>query len=458
MINFGFDVGGGVRQNNNKQTSRILPRVIMARMRIRFYLFCAGMALVLSPLFVFAQNVEERRAQLEKDLAALEMQIAQQQDILNARARESVTLERDVAILNATIEKAKLSIRARSLEIERLLKESGEKQVVIEKLGAKIIREKESIGELIRKTDKVDSFSLPEIMFGDKNLSEFFQDVEEYQVIKGALRDSYKVLDTDKKETEAQRETLDTKRTEETQLRKIQELEKRKIETQEAEKKRILKISKGIEAEYQKIIKVKQLTAAQIRAELFTLRGSAAIPFGKALEYATAAGKRTGVRPAFLLGIIAEESNLGENVGKGNWRIDMKAPRDTEPFLDITKRLGLDPDRMPVSKKPWYGFGGAMGPAQFIPSTWVLYEERIAKATLHNPPNPWEPYDAFMASALLLMDNGADKGTLVAERLAALRYLAGWASANKKAYAFYGDDVMELAEKYQQQINILNNQ
>lgn len=428
-------------------------------MRIRISPSCIiGVALILSPLFVFAQNVEERRAQLEKELATLEAQIAEQQDILNARARESVTLERDIAILNATIEKAKLSIRARSLEIERLLKESGEKQVVIEKLGAKITREKESIGELIRKTDKVDSFSLPEIMFGDKNLSEFFQDVEEYQVIKGALRDSYKVLDTDKKETEAQRETLDTKRTEETQLRKIQELEKRKIETQEAEKKRILKISKGIEAEYQKIIKVKQLSAAQIRAELFTLRGSAAIPFGKALEYATVAGKKTGVRPAFLLGIIAEESNLGENVGTGNWRVDMKAPRDTEPFLDITKRLGLDPDRMPVSKKAWYGYGGAMGPAQFIPSTWVLYEERIAKATGHNPPNPWEPYDAFMASALLLMDNGADKGTPAAERLAALRYLAGWANANKKAYAFYGDDVMELAEKYQQQINILNNQ
>lgn len=412
---------------------------------------------MLSPFFVLAQNVEERRAQLEKELAAVEAQIAEQQDILNARARESVTLERDIAILNATIEKARLSIKARSLEIERLGRESGAKQAVIVKLGAKIERQKESIGELIRKTNRADSFSLPEIVFGDKNLSDFFQDVEEYQTIKAALRDSYTELASDKRETETERETLDIKRTEEVALRKLQELEKRKIETQEAEKKRILKISKGIEAEYQKIIKIKQLSAAQIRAELFTLRGSAAIPFGRALEYATLAGKKTGVRPAFLLGVIAEESNLGENVGTGNWRVDMKAPRDTEPFLDITRRLGVNPDNMPVSKKPWYGYGGAMGPAQFIPSTWVLYEERIARATGHNPPNPWDPSDAFMASALLLADNGADNGTYAAERLAALRYLAGWANANKKAYAFYGDDVMELAEKYQRQIDILSN-
>ncbi len=411
--------------------------------------------LLIVPLVTVAQAVEERRAQLERDLAALEAQIAEQQAILNARARESVSLERDIAILNATIEKAKLSLRARNLAIERLAKESGEKQVVIGKLEDKISREKESLSELIRKADKADSFSLPEVLLGTQHLSEFFQDVDAYRVIKQALRDSYTALANDKKETEAEREVLEARRAEETELRRIQELEKRKIEVQEAEKKRILKISKGIEAEYQKIIKVQQLSAAQIRTELFTLRGTAAIPFGKALELATAAGKLTGVRPAFILGIIAEESNLGENVGKGNWRTDMKAPRDTEPFLDITRRLGLDPDKMPVSKKVWYGFGGAMGPAQFIPSTWVLYEERIAKAMGHNPPNPWEPGDAFMASAILLMDNGADKGTLAAERLAALRYLAGWTNAGKKAYAFYGDDVMELAEKYQRQINIL---
>src|SRR3989338_2932563 len=394
----------------------------MARMRQSFFLLIVlTTVFATSPFFpALAQNVEERRAQLEKELKHLEAQIQEQQDILNTRAQESVTLERDIAILNATIEKARLSIRARSLEIERLSKESGEKQVVIEKLGTKIDREKESIGELIRKADKADSFSLPEIVLGGRNFSEFFQDIEEYQVIKRALRDSYTELATDKKETEVEREALDIRRTDEVQLRRLQELEKKKIEAQEAEKKRILKISKGIEAEYQKIIKIKQKSTA------------------------------------LILGVIAEESNLGENVGTGNWRVDMKVPRDTEPFLDITRRLGLDPDNMPVSKKPWYGYGGAMGPAQFIPSTWVLYEERIAKATGHNPPNPWDPFDAFMAAALLLMDNGADKNTPAAERLAALRYFAGWQNANKKAYAFYGDDVMELAEKYQRQIDILS--
>ena len=96
-----------------------------------------------------------------------------------------------------------------------------------------------------------------------------------------------------------------------------------------------------------------------------------------------------------------------------------------------------------------------MGPAQFIPSTWNLYRGRIAKASGQNPPNPWDPRTAFIASAILMMDNGADRGTRESERLAALRYFAGWGNAEKPAYAFYGDGVLELADKYQHQIDIL---
>ena len=43
----------------------------------------------------------------------------------------------------------------------------------------------------------------------------------------------------------------------------------------------------------------------------------------KAVEYANLVWKMLKVRPAFLLGVIREESNLGANVGKGNWKEDL---------------------------------------------------------------------------------------------------------------------------------------
>jgi len=424
-------------------------------------LFFVFVSLAATPPVLFAQTdengVSNRRAALERELAELEREIETQRAILEDKQRERVSLERDVAILDAKIEKAKLSIRARNIEIERLGSEIRGKESAINSLNNKILREKESLAQLIRKTNEIDSYSLPELIFANRSISDFFADLDYFDSIKAEMYRSFRELEGAKQENQEAKGLLESKVSEEMALRRIQELEKKRIEEQESEKKNILKITKGVEANYQKVISEKQKGAAEIRAELFTLRGSAAIPFERAYQYALRVFAKTGVRPAFILGIIAEESNLGENVGTGNWRVDMKAPRDTVPFLDITRRLGLNPDLMPVSKKPWYGYGGAMGPAQFIPSTWILYEERIAAAAGHNPPNPWDPEDAFMAAGLLLDDNGAGKGGYAAERLAALRYLAGWANAGKKAYAFYGDDVMELAEKYQQQINILNN-
>lgn len=156
--------------------------------------------------------------------------------------------------------------------------------------------------------------------------------------------------------------------------------------------------------------------------------------------------------------MIAEESNLGANIGTGNWQTalaDSHCASQRNAFTALTASLGLDPNLMPVSKKAWYGYcGGAMGPAQFMPTTWKLYADRIAQVTGHNPSNPWDPLDAFAAAALYLKDLGATAGTYSAERTAALRYLAG-SNWKKAAYSFYGDDVMALAAKYQEQINIL---
>ena len=96
-----------------------------------------------------------------------------------------------------------------------------------------------------------------------------------------------------------------------------------------------------------------------------------------------------------------------------------------------------------------------MGPAQFIPSTWVLYKTKITAVTGNNPPSPWNTRDAFAASSLLLKDNGAAKGGRTAEQRAAVCYLAGCGNASKAAYQFYGNDVMAIADKYDKQIELL---
>jgi membrane-bound lytic murein transglycosylase B len=237
----------------------------------------------------------------------------------------------------------------------------------------------------------------------------------------------------------------------------IQAREKKVLEQREAEKRSIVSATKGQEKIYETQIKQQELSAAEIRNALFSLRDSTSKPvsFGTMYSFAQEASVRTGVRPSMILAILTEESNLGKNLGTGRWTVDMHPTRDRPIFKEICEQLGLDPDSMPVSKKPWYGWGGAMGPGQFIPSTWKQIVPRVARMTGIKTPNPWDPRTATFATAIYLMDAGADKQTRAAERLAAQRYLAGWANANKPAYQFYGNEVMELVDKYDSQIEVL---
>lgn len=117
----------------------------------------------------------------------------------------------------------------------------------------------------------------------------------------------------------------------------------------------------------------------------------------------------------------------------------------------------MDPNITPVScamtdkNGNQIGWGGAMGPAQFIPSTWMGYKDKVSALTGSNPANPWDIRDAFAAAAIKLVAGGAD-GTKQGEWNAAMRYFSG--STNSR-YSFYGDSVATLADKYQSDIDQL---
>ncbi len=457
--------------------------------------------LVMVPLLSYIHTVEgaeqsateeaiaQRRAQLEKDLANLEQLIKQQQVLLDSKRGERVTLERDVAILDAEIEKARIAIRAQEIAIVDLENDIWEKEVNILELTDKIDRERESLASLIQRTAELDETSLVEILFSEQSLAEVFAEYDDFRVIKIALNTSFQELEQLRRLNADAKNVLEERQAEEEELKLLQELQQDKLEQQEDQKVRILTVTKGEEARYQQMIAANERSAAQIRSELFELQGSAAINLGDAIEFANFASSKTGVRPALILGVLKQETRLGEFLGNGVWTQDMHPTRDRPLYKVITDTLGLDPASMPVSAKPGYGWGGAMGPAQFIPSTWACYggyintrtndcnnaartydwdtywagpwEYRADKDRLRivrgkqSPSNPWDNQDAFIGAATLMKDNGADGGTLYAERLAALRYFAGWVNASNPAYAFYGDGVMEHAAYYQQQIDTL---
>jgi membrane-bound lytic murein transglycosylase B len=432
--------------------------------------------------YTYAETDSERRARLERELQVVEQQIIGQQQLVRATQAQRQTLERDIKLIEGEIRQAQLGIQARSISIKQLSDEIGEKEEVINILDYRLTRQQQSVADLVRKSAAVEDTSLVELFLLNKSFSDFYSDMAQFQAIKKSLNESMVALQMIKRETAEQKEVLYEKQLTEAEMKIVQELQKKDIEQKEREKENILKVTKGQEAEYQRILQSQQQTASQLRSALFQLLGGGGgIPLPEAVRLSKYAEGKTGVQAALILAILEQETNLGSNLGSCSYndmrggRPVMHPDRDAPVFLAIGQILGFNPSTQVVScplmrNGAPVGWGGAMGPSQFIPSTWAMYGgivntgngwvyqqssdaiRRVNGGT--GPANPWNNQDAFLATALLLRDNGAN-GTFAGDRTAALRYYAGWGGANNPANAFYGDQVMNRKAKFEGQIRIL---
>lgn len=426
---------------------------------------------------VLLENAQADKERLEAELVNLEKEIAAKQKELDKQKGKSVSLSRDISVLNAQIEKSKLDIRAKNLVIQKLGGEINAKSKKIEALSTKISKEKESLAQLIRKERQLDDKTIVSLVLSKDNISDAYGDVVAFNAIKRGIQGSVDEIRGVKTLTETERKDLENKKNQETDTKAELENAKAKVELSESEKQRLLTISKNKESEYQKVLAEKAKKRAEILAAIFNLvGGNKQINFETALVYAKEAQKQTGIDPAFLLAILTQESNLGKNVGQcyltdtttGNGKGAntgsaqkrvMSPTRDVPIFLDITSKLGLDYTTTRVScwiplyraDKTPYGWGGAMGPAQFIPSTWKMFETRLKNILGYNA-SPWNPKDAFMAAALYLTDLGAKGSSASAQNIAACKYYGTEGST-----CSYSNSVMRLKTGIQTNIDLLQD-
>ena len=411
-------------------------------------------------------------AELEQILKQCEAEIAAEQGKLNAQKGQSATIQGDISLLQSRINAAKKKINQQDVTIKKLDKDIRTKEETITVLNKDIAKGKESLEQLIRKTNELDKVTFAHVLLSSESISDFYSDVDTYSSVKKSVHDSVQDIKGVKQETEGVKQELEVKQDEEIDAKKEIEKQKSLVEKDEKDKKTLLSISKNKEAEYAQIVKDRQAQASKIRAELFRFRGAGPIPFGEAYDMAKVAGKATGVRPAYILAILKQESNLGANVGTCNragdtrtWKDIMPGPTsgswrdDQSAFLRITERLGIKPDGQPLScPLAIGGWGGAMGPSQFIPATWESYDQRIEAALGVSVANPWNPAHAITATALYVADLGAGAQTYTAEREAACKYYSGrGCSAPGVTNAFYGNAVMSHAATIQTNIDVLES-
>lgn len=430
----------------------------------------------LLPSYSFAITQEEQEAIWRAELAQTEADIAKWQSILSSTKANTKSLQEEAALLNAKIKQAQAVIKQRNINIAQLGNQIKDKQKKILTLEQKIEKGHDSLAQLIRKTNEIDEFSLPEVVLGNKDISEFFSDVDDFQSIKRSLAELFEEIRETKNVTEKEKQSLGEAQDKELNTKAAVEAQKKEVEKNEKEKQYLISVNKTQEKTYEQVISDRQKKAAEIRSKLFNFAGGAGpIPFGDAVAFAQEASAVTGVRPALILATLKHETNLGQNIGSciitnletGDGIYSktqkpakgiVKADRDIAPFLDITSRLGLDYAKTIVSCPiAGGGWGGGMGPSQFQPSTWIGIESRVAKLLGISLANPFRPKDAIFATALFLKDLGAATQVYSDEQNAACRYNSGRKCAQAPNFSkAYGRNIMSLASGIQEDIDYIN--
>ena len=400
------------------------------------------------------------RTQLESQLAQLESQINQYQGQISSYQTQGKTLNGQIGILNDKIASLNLQIRATNLTIQQLNTQINDTQSQITTTQADIVSKKTVIGTLMQNLYQDDQISLIQVFLQNPRLSDFWNETQAIALLQDNLRLTVQQITDLQSQLQDQEQQFEASKSDAASAAAYQASQAQAVASTKTQKTQLLRETKGQESKYQTLLTQTQATAAQIRNRIFQLLGGGQLSFEDAYQFAKVASNATGIDPSFILAILDRESALGQNVGQCNYKTAM-SPSNQPLFLAITQSLNLDPNEMMVSCPNADGvYGGAMGPAQFVPSTWNLYASAVARVTGDNPPSPWSDADAFTATALYLKDGMVGcqalySAVLSQERCTAAKYYAG---GRWKSYLYtYGEAVVERAQSFASDIATITN-
>lgn len=445
----------------------------MQKIHIVTVVVIAGIVSIFVNPLILRGAIQDDIEAKNKQIEFLNQQIEQYQQQIEQKQGEARTLSGELSILNTKISQIQAEIRSLSLSVERANGEISQTTTQIKEAENKIIKHRSALGAAVRILNRAEQENLIEIILKNANFSEFFGNLTQIQNTQENLRATIIDIRELKNDLEEKEENLREQKKELENLKSIQQISKRSADQIKAEKNNLLKVTKGEEVRFQQLVKKSQTDIGKIRAQVVYLQQNG-VSAEDAVKYAQLAAIAVGIRPAFLLGILEIESRLGYNVGTGNWNDDMyqcylrlskiaktaqrkkhyenRAEIEKNAFFAVIGKLGLDPNSVKVSREPSYGCGGAMGPAQFIPSTWLGYEDEVSRLTGHNPPNPWNVEDAFTASAIKLARAGATSKTRAGESAAARAYLSGKTNCSSYTCNSYTNAVLRKAAEIEQNL------
>ena len=319
-------------------------------------------------------ELKENIALRESQIQAIEREIAEYQKELDETSGEAKTLKAEIARLESLLKKLNADLRltqrklgAANLQIQKLNLEIGETSSEIE-------AKRRSLAGLVRAVWESESKSLVEVMLEHAELSDFFAELESIQNVEKATQielNLLKELKIELEEREAEEEKTKSRLEDLTQ-----ELKDRALlqDAARQNKNELLRFTKNKEAEYQKLLRERELKRAEIVEDIRKIEDNLRL----LVDPSTLPAPRAGVL-AWPVASVKVTQNFGETSfakntdvygNKTHNGIDLRASVGT-PILaaddGVVKSTGNSDNICP---------GGSYG-------RWVLIEHPSRLSTLY---------------------------------------------------------------------------
>ena len=392
------------QKNQKKLISKIQSLSIISVITLSFISYPVNNILANSKL-------EETRKNLDQELVKIK-------DLTETKKETDIqvrTLAKEINALDNEINSAQKNLEITYKDIESIKLELSETRTYITILEQTIRAQKALIKEYVSSLYVQKDISLFEVILSQNQLSDLLGSVQKTGVMQDSITESILLITAKEKEIVAEKKHLFDKEEELMALKQSQEQQKSLLQQNQEDKETLLAQTKGQQSEYEALLKESFATKQNLLNSIKVLNGAdgrpGAISLEEAYTMAVADVARLGnkIRPEYLVGVMKIESGLGGNVGRSFYKDSLSGcaaregnttklnfAREEQSFEKITSELGV-PLTQPVSGCPcpkYIGTGGAMGPAQIMPATWLGYKVKL-ESLKGGSVNPWSMEDAM---------------------------------------------------------------
>jgi len=195
---------------------------------------------------------EERMAQLQAQINALEQEAAAKRAIIATTHEQQDSLKKTIALIQNQIAAVQAELSATAVKIDKTKIEITGVEKDIGEKRAEMSRKRETIGRMVFFLDRTDHDSIIANLFKYESLSEFIAQVHSLSRVQNQILSTIEDIKDVKSQLEQDKESLEQKQQQLVALSDEAVRRANQLAGAKGEKTRVLTVTKGQEATYQK--------------------------------------------------------------------------------------------------------------------------------------------------------------------------------------------------------------